>query len=71
MFEGSVKIWINKAKDVGREWSYEQENEDQVNGLEIVKEPNCDNSYSGVITLMVREHPKGFGPREVYFPIKF
>lgn len=56
---------------MGREWSYEQENEDQVNGLEIVKEPNCDNSYSGVITLMVREHPKGFGPREVYFPIKF
>lgn len=50
MFEGQVKIWINKAIDVAREWSYEQENGDGVNGLKIVQDPTCDNNYSGVIT---------------------
>lgn len=53
---------MNKARDVTREQSCERENENGVNGFRIVKEPACDGSGSVVITLVLCEHTKGFGP---------
>lgn len=41
-------------------------NKDEVNYLGIAKEPTCDGNRNVVITTMVYEHPKGFGPRQVY-----